>query len=95
MSELARLKKKALTNPAVKREYEALEDEFAVIEMLLAMRAAAGLTQSELAVRLGTQKSNISRLENGRSNPSWATLQKYAGACGFHLQLDATPLARQ
>lgn len=94
MSELGRLKKKALSNPEVKREYEALEDEFAVIEMLLAMRAAAGLTQSELAVRLGTQKSNISRLENGRSNPSWATLQKYAAACGFHLQLDATPLAR-
>jgi Helix-turn-helix. len=37
--------------------------------------------------RMGTQKSNISRLEHGRSNPSWKILTRYAHACGYELKL--------
>lgn len=54
---------------------------------MLSMRNSAGLTQQELAERMGTQKSNVSRLEHGRSNPSWKMLTRYAHACGYELKL--------
>ena len=84
---LQNLKQEAFKNPEVKKEYERLESEFSLIEHLLTMRKEAGLTQEELAEKLRTHKSNISRLEKGNSNPSWTTLRKYADACGFELSL--------
>lgn len=84
---IERLKKKALKNPEVKFEYDRLEDEFALIDALFSMRKKSGLTQDELAEKMGTQKSNISRLEKGNTNPSWNTLQKYAHACGFDISM--------
>lgn len=87
MSKLAELKKRALQNPEVLDEYQALTPEFELIDSLLQMRAAAHLTQEELAVRMGTKKSNICRLEKGGANPSWATLKKYAHACGFEITM--------
>lgn len=88
MSKLQQLKERALQKPEVRREYEALAEEFEFIDTLMKMRAAAGLTQDELAHRMGTKKSNISRLEKGGTNPSWGTLKKYAHACGFQLSMD-------
>lgn len=82
-------KQKALENPEVRKEYDALEEEFSLIDQLLTMRTKAGLTQEDVAKKLGTNKSNISRLERGKSNPSWGTLNKYAAACGFTVRLDA------
>ncbi|MGD7037396.1 helix-turn-helix domain-containing protein [Methylotuvimicrobium buryatense] len=84
---LQKLKQRALTNPDVKAEYEKLESEFNLIDQLLSMRTKAGLTQEQVAERMQTQKSNISRLEKGNANPSWSTLLKYAHACGFELSL--------
>ncbi|MGJ8645535.1 MAG: helix-turn-helix domain-containing protein [Marinomonas colpomeniae] len=86
---LQNLKTRALANTEVRTEYEKLENEFAFIDQLLSMRNEAGLTQAQVAERMHTQKSNISRLERGNANPSWATLQKYARACGFGLSLQA------
>lgn len=82
-------KQKALDNPEIRKEYDALQDEFSLIDQLVTMRTKAGLTQDEVAKRLGTNKSNISRLERGRGNPSWGTLNKYAAACGFRVKLEA------
>ena len=87
MTTLQDLKKQALSNRAVKTEYDKLENEFNLIDQLLNMRKTAGLTQSEVAEKMMTQKSNISRLEKGNANPSWSTLSKYARACGFELVL--------
>lgn len=84
-----KFKQKALENPEVRKEYDALEDEFSLIDQLITMRTKAGLTQEDVAKKLGTNKSNISRLERGKSNPSWGTLNKYAAACGFTVRLDA------
>ncbi|ALS98918.1 helix-turn-helix domain-containing protein [Lacimicrobium alkaliphilum] len=84
---LQNLKQRALDNPEVKAEYDDLESEFNLIDKLLTMRTTAGLTQEQVAERMKTQKSNISRLERGNANPSWATLLKYAHACGFDLSL--------
>lgn len=87
---LMRLKKKALENEAVRAEYDRLASEFALIDELLTMRNSAGLTQEQVAERMGTRKSNISRLERGRGNPSWKTLTGYAKACGYDIQLTST-----
>jgi transcriptional regulator with XRE-family HTH domain len=85
------LKKQALRNPAVRAEYEALEAEFRLIDQLLTMRTAAGLTQQQVAEKMNTQKTNISRLERGNTNPRWSTLESYAHACGFDLVLHMRP----
>lgn len=81
------LKRRALSNPQVKAEYEKLDVEFTLIDQLLSMRTSAGLTQEQVADRMQTSKSSISRLERGNANPSWSTLLKYAQVCGFELKL--------
>lgn len=81
------LKDKAFQNAEVKAEYDLLDTEYALIDTLLSMRKKSGLTQDEIAKKMGTQKGNISRLERGGSNPSWTTLQNYAHACGFELSM--------
>ncbi|MGL1218251.1 helix-turn-helix domain-containing protein [Vibrio parahaemolyticus] len=84
---LAALKKKAFTNHEVKEAYDELSDEFELISTLITMREKSGLTQDEVAQRMGTRAPNISRLESGRANPSLKTLVSYAHACGFKLDL--------
>ncbi|MBK1885460.1 helix-turn-helix domain-containing protein [Marinobacter sp. DY40_1A1] len=84
---LASLKQKALQDEMVRTEYEKLADEFDLVNQLITIRTSAGLTQEVLARRIGTAKGNISRLERGKGNPSWATLKKYANACGYQVKL--------
>lgn len=83
------LKARALERPDVKAEYEKLDEEFAFLDEFLRARAAAGITQAEVAERIGTTQSAIARLESGRGkhSPSLATLQKYAHALGCRLEL--------
>jgi len=85
---LQKLKEKAFENEKVKEEYERLNEEFSLIDTLLSMRQQSGLTQDDIAEKMGTQKSNISRLEKGRGNPSWKTLSNYAHACGFEIEVN-------
>ncbi|MBN1867650.1 helix-turn-helix transcriptional regulator [Candidatus Sumerlaeota bacterium] len=82
------LKKRALKCPEVKAEYDRLEEEFAVLDEFLKLRAAAGLTQAEVARRMGTTQSAIARLESGRGkgSPSLSTLHRYARALGYRLE---------
>lgn len=79
------------SRPGFEQAWDSLEEEYAALEALLAARRNAGLTQEQLAERMGTTKSAISRLEsslrNDRHSPSFATLKKYAHACGKRLQL--------
>jgi len=74
-------------NPEFVREYEALEEEFALASAVIGARAHAGLTQDELAERMGTSQSAIARLESGRSRPSTTTLNKLAAATGTKLRV--------
>jgi len=84
-----KLKDRALERPDVKAEYERLDEEFAFLDEFLKARAAAGVTQAEVAERIGTTQSAIARLESGsgKHSPSLATLQKYAHALGCRLEL--------
>ena len=82
-------KARALARPGVRRVYDGLAEEFELLDEILKARAAAGLTQAEVAARIGTTQSAVARLESaiGKHSPSIATLQRYASALGFRLQV--------
>lgn len=81
------LKETALSDPLVAAEYEALAPEYALARQLIAARAAAGLSQAQVAERMGTKASEVSRIEAGRQNVSMTKLRKYAAAVGKEVQL--------
>lgn len=83
---------KMLTNPGVRAEYERLNrEEFALLDEMLAARHGAGLTQAQVAERMGTQAPAVARLEaalaSGKHSPSIDTLRKYAAALGKRLEV--------
>lgn len=69
-------------NPAVKAEYDQLGPQYEAIRAAIASRKSAGLTQKQLAEKIGTAQANISRFENGNANPSLDFLQKMASCMG-------------
>jgi len=85
------LKKTALRKPQVQAEYEALDTEFELLRQMLKARQEAGLTQAQVAERMGTKAPAVTRLESsltsGKHSPSLATLRKYAEAVGFRLEI--------
>lgn len=80
------------SRPGVQAELERIEqEELDLLDQLLKTRLAAGLTQAQLAERMGTQASAVARLERslatGKHSPSVATLRRYLRACGKRLVL--------
>ena len=86
---------KMLGRPAIKAAYNAQAEEFALLDELLQARKRAGLTQAEVAARMGTKTPAVARLETGggtkRHSPSIATLRKYAEAVGCRLEIRLRP----
>lgn len=82
MKPLKDIKRELLADPAVQAEYERLADEFDVAHELIAARARAGMTQDEVARRMGTSQSVVARLEGGQRLPSLRSVQRYAEAVG-------------
>ncbi len=82
-------------DPAYKREYDALEEEFAMIKALIGARVKAGLTQEQLAQRMETSQSAIARLESGRTMPSGRTLARFAKATGTTLKISFVPRSKK
>src|SRR5690606_8598714 len=82
-------KDKALKEKGVAKEYDALKSEYALREQLIKMRHAAGLTQEEIATRMGTKKASISRLESvsAAHSPRLETIEKYAHAAGYKIDV--------
>jgi len=87
----SQLKKEALKNKAVKEEYDKLKPEYGLLREMLKARNDAGLSQADVADRMGTKPPAITRLESsltsGKHSPSIATLKKYAEAVGCHLEI--------
>ena len=75
--------------------YDALEGEFALIDSLIRARTRAHLSQAEVASRMGTTESVVSRLESGRTKPSTRTLERYASATGHQLKISLEPVAKK
>lgn len=78
-------------DPEYMKEYDALEEEFALVSEIIRARAAAGLTQAELAKRMNTTQGAIARLESGTSLPSTRTLRRLAAATGHKLKIKLEP----
>ena len=91
---MARIKARDLHEKAMRedgeyrREYAALEEEFTLIEALLDARRKAGLTQAQVAERMGVTQPVVAKLEGGKSNVSFATLKRYAHATGCKVKVE-------
>jgi len=75
--------KEVLKDPKLRAEYNKLQPQFAIIRARIENR----LTQKELAQKIGTKQSVISRLESGKANPSVAFLKKLAQALNSRLEI--------
>jgi transcriptional regulator with XRE-family HTH domain len=91
VSRLCDLHEKWLEETEYREEYERLAPEFELARALIAARGGAGLTQAQLAERMGTTQSAIARLESGRTQPTTATLQRLARATGTRLKIAFEP----
>ena len=81
-------------NAAYRDAYGALDEEFELVSALINARKRAQLTQAEIASRMGTTESAVSRLESGRVKPSTRTLERYAKATGHRLSIQLEPMRR-
>lgn len=76
----------SMADPDYKAAYDALEDEFSLASILIRARSRAGMTQAQVAERMGAKQSAISRIESGR-NVSIEKIRKYAEAIGANLSI--------
>jgi len=79
------LKQEMLTDADTRTAYDGMTDEYAIARELIAARARAGMSQGEVAQRMGTTQSVVARLESGKRPPSMRTVERFAQAVGGHL----------
>ncbi len=91
MTGLAKLRERLLTDPEVKTEYDRLGPIFAMVGKMVEARQAAGLTQADIAARMGTSQSVVARLENARHMPTFDMVARYAAAIGRRLDIRLVP----
>lgn len=81
---------KAMKDPEIKAEYDRLGPEYEIIEAIIRKRLEKGISQKQLAEKMGTKQSALSRLESGTYNPSLAFLKKVATALGSKVHISLT-----
>lgn len=84
--------KKQLSDPEFKKEWDALEPEFAIVQAMIDARKESGLTQKQLSERTGIAQADISKLESGNGNPSVKTLQRLAAGMGMSVKIEFQPI---
>ncbi|MDP2303836.1 MAG: helix-turn-helix transcriptional regulator [Ignavibacteria bacterium] len=93
------LKNNALKNSLVQKEYLKLEPEFTLLKEMLRARNKAGLSQAQIAERMGTKSPSITRLESslssGKHSPSLATIKKYLEALDYRLEIKVVHIQQQ
>lgn len=82
------IKNELMNDVEFKAEYEKLRPRYEVISEIIKARTEQNITQEDLAARIGTQKSNISRLESGNYNPSLSFLEKVARGLGKEIHIE-------
>src|SRR5271157_537890 len=91
-----KIKKQWLEDPEVRKEYDALAPEFQIATEIIKARMKAKMTQAELAERIGTKPTAVSRLESPNyGKVSISTLRKVANALGCELQVQLLPKKRR
>lgn len=91
MSSYKAYKQKALQNPEVKTEYDALQPEYDIIQAMIAARVEQNITQKDLSAKTGITQADISRIENGTRNPSLSMVKNLAQGLGMQLKLEFIP----
>jgi transcriptional regulator with XRE-family HTH domain len=86
MTAISELKCRWMRDPKFKKAYEASEPEWQVARALIEARIRANLTQAQVAKRMRTTQSVVSRMESGHHLPSMSRLQAYAKATGGHAE---------
>lgn len=76
-----------MRDPAFKKAYDELDIEFRLIDAMIRYRTKRGLTQKQLAQKIGTKQSAISRFESGSYNPTLGFVKKLAGALGARIDV--------
>lgn len=84
-------RRELMKDPKVKEAFLKLQPEFAIVRKIIESRVRGGVTQEELAQRMKTKQSAISRLESGRANPSLNFLQRLAAALDSRLEIRFLP----
>ncbi len=82
------LKKELLQNSVVKKEYVRLAPRYEAISKLIAARIEHGITQKQLAIKMGTKQSAIARFEAGNINPTIGFLEKISSVMGYQLTVN-------
>lgn len=85
-----------MKDPAFRKGYEALDEEFEIIKQIVMIKKRLRITQAAIAKQMGTHASAVNRLElslgNGKHSPSLNTLRKYAKALGCKIEIKFKPL---
>jgi DNA-binding XRE family transcriptional regulator len=87
MTKISTLHQEWMKKPGYKAAYESTRAELELAQQLIETRIKRGLSQGELATKMGTSQSTIARLESGKSMPSMRTLTKFAEATQAELQI--------
>lgn len=87
MEDYKKFKKKLLKDKGIRQAYEKLKPGFDLIQIIIEKRTKQGLTQKDLARKVGTKQSSIARFESGSYNPTISFLQKIADALGVQLKI--------
>lgn len=80
--------KKSLKDPEFRKEWEALEPEYALKRRMIELRMKKEMTQKQLAVAAGTHQASIARFERGDYSPTLSFLSRLASAMGMKLKID-------
>ena len=91
MARISDMHKKWMKEPKYRKAYQALEEEFVLASAVIEARNRAGLTQQELARKMGTTQPVVARLESGGTRPSMRTLERLAKATGSRLLISFQP----
>ncbi len=84
---LDKIKKEAFKDKAVKKAYDDLELEYSIIDQIIAKRIKLGMSQKDLALKMGTQQPSIARFESGQYNPTLSFLKKISEALDSKLKI--------
>jgi transcriptional regulator with XRE-family HTH domain len=82
---------RVLADPEVKAEYDALESEFTIAELVITLRKASGLSQREFAARVGIKQPQLARIESGKQIPKLEMLTKLAAGAGYTTEINFLP----
>lgn len=91
MIPLSKIRDRLLTDPEVKAEYDRLGPVYELVGAMIEARHEAGLTQAQVAERMGTKQSVVARLENAHHMPSLDLVTRYASAIGRRVDIHLVP----